>query len=771
MRPPPLVGQRLPRQNDRRLLTAGGRYVDDLVLPGMLHAAIVRSPSAHGWLRGLNRSGLTVPVDLVLGPDQIRARTGPTPVLWHLPGQFQHERPIVDERVRFVGEPGAIVVAANRSAARDAVDQLYLEIDELPAVIDSIAALAADAPLLYPDEGTNLMAAWDTGDTAEYLDSVMAACARRLTTTLRIGRLAGVPMECRGVIAAPDSSGKLTVWISTQAPHAVRDTIAQVCGLPQRQIRVIAPDVGGGFGVKDHIYEDELMVCLAALELNRPVKWIEDRYESIVATHGARDERYDVEVGFEADGRLRALHVDAVRANGAYLSIFGGGPLFTMGGTLPGPYTWEAVRTTARVVATTTTPLGAYRGFGQTQSTFVRERVVDLVAAELGLDPVEVRLRNMIQPEQQPYALRTPPITYDNGDYPLALTRARQLAMAWPEPPADGRDRGTGYCSYVQMAAAGPSIGNKMIGLDIGGYETTIVRMERDGSVRLLVGVTPQGQGHETTFAQLAADRLGVAIDAIELIHSDTDFTPYSAYGTAASRSIAVGGGSTVRATEALATKIRAIAADLLEAAPDDIVLAEGRATVAGTAVGVTLAEVANRAWQGWELPDGLDPGLVATATYDPEAFTFSYATHVCRAAVDRDTGAVEIERYAVVHDCGTMVNPTIVEGQIQGGIAQGLGAALLEQVVYNDDGQPLSTTLLDYTIPTTDTMPDIQIEHTITPSPFTPGGMKGMGEGGTNGAFACVVNAIAAAVPDAAARITTTPVTPSGLWSILHPT
>jgi len=258
VKPAPLVGQRLPRQNDRRLLTAGGRYVDDIVLPGMVHAAIVRSSSAHGWLRGLNRSGLTVPVELVLAPDEIRDRTGPTPVLWHLPGQFQHERPVVDVRVRFVGEPGAIVVAASRSAARDAVDQLYLEIDELPAIIDPIAALAADAPLLYPDEGTNLMAAWDTGDTAEHLDSVMAACARRLTTTLRIGRLAGVPMECRGVIAAPDPTGKLTVWISTQAPHAVRDTIAQVCGLRQHQIRVIAADVGGGFGVKDHIYEDEL---------------------------------------------------------------------------------------------------------------------------------------------------------------------------------------------------------------------------------------------------------------------------------------------------------------------------------------------------------------------------------------------------------------------------------------------------------------------------------------------------------------------------------
>ncbi|MGZ4706619.1 MAG: xanthine dehydrogenase family protein molybdopterin-binding subunit, partial [Acidimicrobiales bacterium] len=610
----------------------------------------------------------------------------------------------------------------------------------------------------------------DAGDTDEHVRDVLDDCDHVLRTRLSIGRLAGAPIECRGIVAAPDPSGKLTVWASTQAPHAVRDTIARVCGLPQHQIRVIAPDVGGGFGVKDHIYEDELMVCLAALELGRPVKWIEDRYESLIATHGARDEGYDVEVGFDADGRLRALRVDAVRANGAYLSIFGGGPLFTMGGMVPGPYTWEAVRTTGRVVATTTTPLGAYRGFGQTQACFVRERVVDLVAAELDIDPAELRQRNLVRPDQQPYALRTVPITFDNGDYPAALELARAMAASWPAAADDGLSRGVGYCTYVQMAAVGPSIGNRAIGLDVGGWERATVRMERDGTVRVIIGVTPQGQGHETTFAQLVADRLGVALASIEVIHSDTDHTPYSAYGTAASRSIAVGGGATIRAADALALRVRAIAADLLEAAPDDIVLRDGQATVAGTTVGLQLAEVADRAWQGWELPDGLDPGLIEWATYDPTAFTFSYATHVCRAAVDRETGAIAIERYAVVHDCGTVVNPTIVEGQIHGGIAQGLGGALLEAVVHDDEAQPRSTTFLDYLLPVSASMPDVEIAHLVTPSPTTPGGMKGMGEGGTNGAFACVVNAVAAAVPDVAARVTTTPVTPTVLWSLLHP-
>ena len=778
---PRYVGERVGRVNDDRLLRGGGRYTDDIELPGMVHAAILRSPVAHGVIRRVDRTELTVPVHLVLGPDDVAARVaGSMPIVWHLEGQFQHHKPVVDPvRVRHVGETLGIVVADSRYLAEDAVDQIVLEIDELPAVVDLARALEDGAPILHPEGGTNLMAAFALGDDAEHTDAVFAAADRVLRTELRIGRIAGAPMECRGIVAAPDHTGKLTVWTSTQAPHAVRHAISEALGIAQHRIRVLAPDVGGGFGVKDHIYEDEILVCLAAMELGRPVKWIEDRYESLLVTHQARDEAYAVEVAFDDDGTLRGLRVDAVRDAGAWFGIFGGGPLFTMGGTLPGPYTWEAVRTTARVVATNTAPTGSYRGFGQTQSAFVRERAVDLVAAELGHDAVELRLRNLVQPDQQPYALRTTPITFDNGDYPANLRAAQAIAAAWADDTSTvtatpAVHRGIGYAMYVQMAGVGPSQGNRFIGLDIGGWESTTVRMEPDGTVRALIGVSPHGQGHETTFAQLIADRLGVDLDRIEIIHSDTDTTPYSAYGTAASRSIAVGGGAAVRASDRLAAKVRAVAADLLEAHPDDVVLAEGRATVAGTQVGVELSAVATRAWQGWDMPDGLEPGLVASASYDPEQFTFSFATHVCQAAVDTGTGAVTIERYAVVNDCGTMVNPTIVEGQIHGGIAQGLGAALLEASIVGEDGQPRSTTFLDYLLPVSSSMPDVEVVHTETPSPYTPGGMKGMGEGGTNGAFACVVNAVAAAVPDIADRITTTPLAPSDLWAAwraVHPT
>ena len=764
------VGRRLPRFEDDRLLAGRARFVDDVDPPGLLHAAIVRSPVAHGTLLGLDTSELDVPDVTVLGPHELgRLVRGRIPVVWHMPGEFQHDRPVVDGRVRFVGEPVGLVVAADRYRAEDAVDRVLVDVDELASVVDPRLALEPDAPRLYAERTDNVLCRFDVGDTEARTTEVFAAADRRLSVSLDIGRVTGAPMEPRGLVAVPDDDGRLTVWISNQAPHAVRDTLAACTGLPQHRIRVIAPDVGGGFGLKDHLYEDELMVCLAALHLGRPVKWIEDRYEAFLGTHQARGEVVDLDIAFDDDGRLRGLRARAVRDAGAYLSHFGGGPLFTLSGMLPGPYTWDAVRTEGTVVATNTTPTGAYRGFGQTQAVFVCERAVDLVAGALGLDPVEVRLANMIRPEQQPYATRCVPVTYDNGDYGAALRTARELAAAWPPPPDDDRRWGTGYASFVHMAGVGPSQGNPHVGLDVGSWESAIVRMEPDGTVRLFVGTSPQGQGHATTFVQLAADRLGIDAADIELVHSDTDRSPYSAYGTAASRSIAVGGGAVVQATTALADRLRRIAAEMLEAAPEDIVLDGRRATVVGTGIGLSMAEVARRAWQGWALPEGdTEPGLECRAAYDPEQYTFSYGSHVCRVAVDPATGLVEVDRYGVVLDCGTVVNPTIVEGQVHGGVAQGLGAALLEAVVVDADSQPRTTTFLDYLLPVSGTIPDIEVVLTETPSPFTPGGMKGMGEGGTNGSFACVVNAVAAAVPEVADRITATPVSPARLWPLL---
>lgn len=763
-----LVGARVPRLNDRKFLEGTARYVDDISLPGLLHAAIIRSPVPHGRLLGLSGHPEVTGVELILGPREVRERVkGDVPVVWRLPGQRQGGHPLVDETVRYVGQPVGIVVARSREQAEDAVEQLSVDVDELPTVADVDAALAQDAPLLYPSWGTNVVAEFEVGDTEEFTVAVFAAADRRLRAQFRVGRVAGVPMECRGIVAVPDAAtGGLAVWTSTQAPHMVKDMIAAVLGLPHHVIRVVGPDVGGGFGVKDHIYEDELLVCLAALELGLPIKWVEDRRESLMTTAQARSERFDVEVAFDRDGTLRGLRVRGVRDCGAYLSIFGVGPLRTMGDVLPGPYRWEAIRMTGIGVVTNRVPTGAYRGFGQPQATFVRERAVEMVASDLGLDPVDLRLRNMIGPQELPYRTRTG-LRYESGDYPRALRRAAELIRSGPTPPADGRVRGVGFSSYVELCAVGPRLGARVLGVDAATYETATVRMEVDGSVRIYVGTSPHGQGHETTFAQLCADRLGVPIESITLVHSDTDVTPYSSYGTAASRSITLGGGAVVRASEALAQKIRRVAAELLEVSPEDVVLSDGRATVAGTDRAVSLADVARAAWRPAFLPPEIEPGLVATSVYDPEDLSFSYATHACQVAVDRDTGMVEVERFVVVHDCGTIVNPTIVEGQIHGGVAQGIGQALLEEAAYSEDAQPIATTFMDYLIPSSAVIPALEVEHMETPSPFTPGGMKGMGEGGTIGAPAAVVNAIAAALPEVSHLLTETPVTPARLWQV----
>ena len=758
------VGQRLPRVNDAKLLAGRTRFVDDLDLPGMLHAAVLRSHVAHGLLTGLDVPATDA---TFLGPedfDHLRS----LPVLWHLGDQWQLETPVVDRHVRYVGQPLGLAVAPTRAEAEDVLEQIIVEIDELPAVVDAADALAPDAPLLYPDRGTNRLCTFDAGDEESHAESVLAAADHVLRTTIATPRLSGSPIETRGIVVDP-TADQLTVWSSNQGPHAIRDAICDVLGLPQPTVRVITPAVGGGFGLKDHAYEDELMVVAAAIRLGRPIKWIEDRSEAMVATTHARDERFDVAVGYDDDGRLRALSVTGTRNTGAQFSIFGAGPLFSMAGMVPGPYRWDAVRVVGHLVATNRTPLGAYRGFGQTQAALVRERSVDLVAAALGRDPVDLRLQNMLGPDELPHTTPTF-LTYDNGDYPTALRRARELATAWPSSDDDGRRRGVGYAFYVQLAGLANSSVNESIGLLIGGFETTTVEMLHDGSVRVTSGISPHGQGLETTIAQIVADRLGVDLERVELVTGDTASTPYSAYGTAASRSLPLGGGAAVLAADQVAEQLRAVAAEMLEAAPEDVVLIAGRAQVAGTVIGVPISDVARRAWRGYRLPAGMSPGLRATAAYDPPSGTFSYAAHVCRVAVDPETGLVDVERYAVVHDCGTIVNPTIVEGQIHGGIAQGLGSTLLEQVMYNDHGQPLTTTFMDYLLPAQASIPDVTIEHMETPSPYTPGGMKGMGEGGTNGAMACVANAVSAALPEIADQLGSLPLSPQVIWEALHP-
>ncbi|HEV8296329.1 MAG TPA: xanthine dehydrogenase family protein molybdopterin-binding subunit [Acidimicrobiales bacterium] len=763
----PFVGRRLPRLGDAALLTGRARYVGDLLPRGTRHVVVVRSTIAHGTVRSVHFDAEPPGDAQLVGPELFARRAASLRVVWRLGDQQQVATPLYDGGVRYVGQPVALVVSGDEATAIDAAQLVRVDLDPRPVVANVDAALAPDAGLLWRDLPSNVLCRVDAGDDDDHVDGVLAGCDHVLRASLTVGRLAAASMEPRGILVEPDGD-RLVVHTSTQSPHAVRDAIAEVTGWTLDRVRVVAPTVGGAFGSKDHAYEDELMVVIAAVALRCPLRWIESRAESLTVTAQARDERHDAEIGFDDDGRLRALRVRALRDGGAHLSIFGGGPLFAGLGMLPGPYRWEAYRGEGRVVATNRVPTAAYRGFGQTQAAFVRERLVDMVAASLGRDPVELRLANVVDAAEQPWTARSH-ITYDNGDYARSLRRARVLAEAWPEPPDDGRRRGVGYCTYVQLAGVGPSAENELIGLDIGGYETAVVRLERDGSVRVVTGVSPHGQGHETTFAQLVADRLGVEPARVQLRHSDTDETPYSAYGTAASRSMAVGGAAAVEAADRVAATVRTIAAEMLEANPDDIELAAGTAMVRGGGGSIALTAVAARAWQGFGLPSGVHPGLEARVVYDPASCTFSYGTHACRVALDRDTGAVEIEQYAVVQDCGTIVNPTIVEGQIHGGIAQGAGATLLEEVVHDDTGQCRTAAFTDYLVPGTTFLPAIDIEHVETPSPFTPGGMKGMGEGGTNGSFACVANAVAAALPEIGDRVVDTPLSPERLWRLVQ--
>ncbi len=767
------VGARVGRVNDARLLTGRGRYVDDIELPGMLHAAIVRSSVAHGRVERFDAAeALADPgVHAVLTLDDAAAAPGRLPMVWIAPGQRQVRVPVASAEVRYVGQPIGVVLGTDRAAAEDGLDVIDVTYTELPAVVDPAAAIAEDAPLLYPEWGTNVLASYDIGDPRDEIEQIMAGAAHVIERRLRVQRVAVNPIEPRGLVAQWDAvQERLTVWMSTQVTHHARDHIAIVLGLRTDQVRVIAGDVGGGFGGKEHLYPDEALVCLAAMRTGRPVKWIEDRAEHFSATCHARDAVHRARLALGSDGRFLAIHSDILGNCGAHASNVGTGPFRISSIMLPGPYVFERAGASITAVVTTTTPTGAMRGFGMQEASWVRERLVDEAARELGVDPVELRLRNMLRPEDLPYETRTFQ-RYDSGDYPEALRRVG-AEMGRRARPSEGRiRRGVGVATHVEFTGLGPSKAQQLVGFHLGGFETGIVRVEPDGSVVVASGVVGIGQGIETTLAQLAADHLDVPLDAVRVRLGDTAETPYSATGSIASRSITVGGGAVVRAATRLRERLVRIAAHRLEADPGDIEVVDGVFRVRGVPEGssITLAELAGRAWLGWDLPPGERSDLEEKDVHDPENVSYSYATHAAAVAVDLDTGQVRIEDYWLVHDAGTVVNPMIVDGQVVGGVAHGIGIALHEAMLYDEAGQPLTTSYLDYAMPASEDVPDLDISHLCTPAPHIPGGMKGLGEGGTILSPATVGNAVAAAVPEIADRLVETPLSPSRLWELIH--
>lgn len=768
-RPKTLVGSRVRRVNDPKLLAGQARFVDDLHLPDTAHAAVIRSPVAHGRLRSIDPSAaLDEPEVLdVIVPENAAGQLGHLPCIWVMPGQTMSSYPVLPEGVvRYVGETLGLVVATSRAAAEDALERIHLEIDPLPSVVDAEEALSDGAPLLHPDWGTNLAVEMDRGDPPEAVEKAITRAPHVVSMRFRIQRLSGQPMETRGVVARWDeATGELTMWSSTQVPHHVRDGLADALGLGYERVRVIAPDVGGGFGPKDHLYPDEVLVCLAAQRVRRPVKWIEDRREHFTATVQAREQIHEAQLAFDDDGAFLALRTDLLGDLGAHPSNVGAGPAFVATGMLEGPYRFPAAGSRVRCVVTNKSPVGAYRGFGMQQAAWVRERLVDEAARELGMDPAEIRRRNMIRQDELPYTSHTHQ-NYESGDYVGALDRAVELVRPTDAPPDDGKRRGIGLSSYVEFTGLGPSAVQQLVNFKLGGYETAVVRLEPDGTASVLTGVCPHGQGLETSLAQVAADQLGLPIEDVKIVFGDTASAPYSSAGTIASRSMAVGGGAVWRASGKVRSKVLEIASHLLEVAPEDLEIADRDVRVRGArAKSLSLRAIAEKAWLGWDLPEGMESGLEERDTHDPADISYSYATHAVAIAVDPETGEIDLERYVVVHDCGTMVNPMIVEGQIHGGVAQGLGGALLEEVVYDANGQPLTTSFMDYLVPTSGEIPDIVIDHTEIPSPFIPGGMKGMGEGGAIAPAAAVGNALANAIPEIAHLVTETPLSPSRVW------
>jgi aerobic carbon-monoxide dehydrogenase large subunit len=775
---PRLVGARVARREDPRLLTGQGSYVDDHRPARMLYAAFLRSPHAHARIRRLDVSAaLALPgVAAVLTGEDIARSSKPVRAASKTPNvKTTSYPPLALGKVRHVGEAVAMVAAESRYVAEDAVERIVVDYEPLPVVRDVESALDPASPVLHDEAETNLLVSREfaRGD----VDAALAGAAVVVRERFRFHRHTPVCMENRGCLGEyATASGALTLRSSAQCPGLVRDVLADLLDIPEHLIRVIANDVGGGFGAKASLYPEEIATCVMARRLGRPVKWIGDRREDLLATTHAWDEIVDAELGLDQDGAIVGLRAEVTVDVGGY-SIYPWTaaiePVQTIS-FLPGPYRVPTYRGRTRGVATNKAPLGPYRGVGRPPAVFVIEGLVDRAARRLGLDPTEIRLRNFIRDEDFPY--KSPSgVVWDRSSFTESLRRAREALdykAARDEQArarAAGRWVGIGIVSYVELTGIGSAIPVSP-GMPVStGTEAATIRFDPAGKVTAVFGVASHGQGLETTLAQIVADEVGVPIEDVRVVHGDTDASPYGT-GTYASRSLVLAGGAAILAGRSVREKMLVIAGHLLEADPADVALADGRCAVRGMPDrSVTVRQIARAAYGGAkQLPKGLEPGLEATRFYDPYYGTASNATHAAMIEIDRATLEVKTLRYVVVEDCGRMVNPLIVDGQVHGGVAQGIGAALLEEIVYDDQGQLLSGTLMDYVVPSACEIPTMEVHHVETPSPVALGGFRGMGEGGTIGAPAAIANAVADALAPLQIEIAELPVTPERLFRLI---
>ena len=773
------IGARVVRKEDRRFITGKGRYVDDIKLQGMTYASFVRSPHAHARVKEIDSSAaLKMPgvVAVLTGKQLVEDKIGNLICGWAVtskdgsPMKMGAWPAMAPETVRFAGQAVAVVIAESRNQARDAADAVVVTYEELPAVPDIRAAIKPGAPQLHPEAPGNVVYDWSIGDHAA-VDAAFKRATNVVPLELINNRLVPNAMEPRAAIAEYDEAEEhLTLYTTSQNPHVARLVLSAFYNIaPEHKLRVIAPDVGGGFGSKIFIYPEEMVALWAARKVRRPVKWTGDRSEAFLTDAHGRDHISKAEMAFDRDHRIIGLRVKTHANFGAYMSLFSSAvPTYLYATLLSGQYDIPAIYAEVIGVYTNTTPVDAYRGAGRPEASYLVERLMETAARQLKVDPAELRRKNFVKsfPHQTPVIL-----TYDAGDFGASLDAALK-AIDYAGFPArkeksrqQGKLRGIGFSCYIEACGIAPSKAVGSLGAGVGLWESAEVRVNPVGTIEILTGSHSHGQGHETTFAQFVADRLGISIDQVQIVHGDTDKVQFG-MGTYGSRSAAVGLSAVFKAMEKIEAKAKKIAAHQLEASDADIVIENGAFKVAGTDKSIAFPMVALAAYTAHNLPDGMEPGLKESAFYDPSNFTFPAGAYICEVEVDPATGKTTIADFVAADDFGRLINPMIVEGQVHGGLAQGIGQALLEGAVYDANGQLVTASYMDYAMPRAEDLPSFRVSHTVTLCPSNPLGVKGCGEAGAIGSSPAVINAITDAIGHNRLEM---PATPDRVWHAIH--
>ena len=765
------IGKPLKRKEDPRLIQGMAHYVDDLSLAGMHYAAFLRSPYAHANIRSvdLSKARHASGVVLALSGADIDGAIQPVPCAAQIPDMKSASRPVLArDRVRFIGEAVAVVVASDRYAARDALDLIEVDYEALTPIVNPEKAIAKGAAPLHAGHKDNVAFKWELegGDLKAAFQSADKVIKQRIVNQ----RLIPVPIETRGVLADyKPGEGQLTVWSSTQIPHLLRTQIASMLSFPETLVHVVTPEVGGGFGTKLNVYPEEALVAYLAIQLGKPVKWSESRRENFQATIHGRDQIDDLEIAVKRDGTVLGLRCRVIADLGAYYQLLT--PLIpTLTGLMmTGCYKIPAARMEITGVFTNKMATDAYRGAGRPEATYLIERVMDLVAAELKKDPVEVRRKNFPEPKDFPYATPTG-LIYDSGDYEKALDLAlkvadyKKLRQEQVKLRKEGRYTGIGISTYVEICGMGPSSA-----MPAGGWESATVRVEPTGRVSVMTGSSPHGQGQETTFAQMGADVLGIDPSQVQVVHGDTSIVPYG-IGTFGSRATAVGGTAVYKSLQKVKEKLARIAAHIVGSDPERMVFADGKISAKESPKkSVAFGQAVSAAYVAKTLPADMEPGVEATTFFEPSNFTYPFGTHICVVEIDAETGDVKLVRYVAVDDCGNVINPLLVEGQVQGGIVQSVGQALLEEAVYDEQGQLITGELMDYALPRASDMCWIETERTVTPTPVNPLGVKGVGEAGTIGATPALAGAVADALAPFGIHHVDMPFKREKIWQLMR--